>query len=102
MSKNDINTFQDIVMQAREGVLNHAAMEELPEDRGEECRDCSKIPKGCTLIACPPRLMGAIERALHNSGSRKTEVHFLLNHMWGRLMVVLLKHMNSATFFPGR
>ena len=31
MSKNDINTFQDIVMQAREGVLNHAAMEELPK-----------------------------------------------------------------------
>ena len=39
-------TFQDMVMQASEGVLNHAAMEELPEDRGEKSAEIARrFPK---------------------------------------------------------
>ena len=38
-------TFQDMVMQASEGVLNHAAME-LPEDRGEKSTEIARrFPK---------------------------------------------------------
>ncbi|RLN04281.1 hypothetical protein C2845_PM13G05010 [Panicum miliaceum] len=36
-------TFQDMVIQASEGVLNHAAMEELPEDRGEKSVESQRL-----------------------------------------------------------
>jgi len=52
-------TFQDMVMQASEGVLNHAAMEELPEDRGEKSAEIARrFPKDA-LDSMSPKTDGS-------------------------------------------